>query len=266
MAYLAPAEFVTRMVDAGEAKLLMSTRDTLIRSYMAGAILSLAAAFAVAVVVPGALTGRALHLPWPVAVAAGPPVTFAIVGLWSVLLGLADVPWNLPTALAALGLTPAVCLLGARVASRRNRPPALPGHDAVPDASGLLAVAAGVGLAAVTIVVEQRGEHVGWRKQPSGASADRERGPQFVDRPVRQRAVADLGNLARAPGGERRGEVAQLVVGVAAVDVHERGGQVERFGGDRRRRLVGVDVAAHLSVRDRDLGDEGGDGIREGVR
>ena len=108
---------------------------------------------AVAVVVPGALTGRALHLPWPVAVAAGPPVTFAIVGLWSVLLGLADVPWNLPTALAALGLTPAVCLLGARVASRRNRPPALPGHDAVPDASGLLAVAAGVGLAAVTIVV-----------------------------------------------------------------------------------------------------------------
>ena len=108
---------------------------------------------AVAVVVPGALTGRALHLPWPVAVAAGPPVTFAIVGLWSVLLGLADVPWNLPTALAALGLTPAVCLLGARVASRRNRPPALPGHDAVPDASGLLAVAAGVGLAAVTSLV-----------------------------------------------------------------------------------------------------------------
>ena len=42
---------------------------------------------AVAVVVPGALTGRA-----PSAVAggrrpAGPPVTFAIVGLWSVLLG-----------------------------------------------------------------------------------------------------------------------------------------------------------------------------------
>ena len=27
MAYLAPAEFVTKMVDAGESKLLMSTRD-----------------------------------------------------------------------------------------------------------------------------------------------------------------------------------------------------------------------------------------------
>ncbi|WP_294639375.1 formate/nitrite transporter family protein [uncultured Aquabacterium sp.] len=49
MAYLAPTEFVTKMVDAGESKLLMSTRDTLIRAYMAGAILALAAAFAVSV-------------------------------------------------------------------------------------------------------------------------------------------------------------------------------------------------------------------------
>ena len=57
MAYLAPAEFVTKMVDAGESKLLMSTRDTLIRSYMAGAILALAAAFAVSVTVN---TGNAL--------------------------------------------------------------------------------------------------------------------------------------------------------------------------------------------------------------
>ena len=51
MAYLAPAEFVTKMVDAGESKLLMSTRDTLIRAYMAGAILALAAAFAVSITV-----------------------------------------------------------------------------------------------------------------------------------------------------------------------------------------------------------------------
>ncbi|WP_374432250.1 formate/nitrite transporter family protein [Ideonella dechloratans] len=49
MAYLAPTEFVTKMVDAGESKLLMSTRDTLIRAYMAGAILALAAAFAVSI-------------------------------------------------------------------------------------------------------------------------------------------------------------------------------------------------------------------------
>ena len=51
MAYLAPQEFVTKMIDAGEAKVFMSTRDTLIRAYMAGAILALAAAFAVTITV-----------------------------------------------------------------------------------------------------------------------------------------------------------------------------------------------------------------------
>ncbi len=51
MSYLAPAEFVTKMVDAGESKVFMSTRDTLIRAYMAGAILALAAVFAVTVAV-----------------------------------------------------------------------------------------------------------------------------------------------------------------------------------------------------------------------
>ena len=43
MSYLAPSEFVTKMVDAGESKIFMSTRDTVIRAYMAGAILALAA-------------------------------------------------------------------------------------------------------------------------------------------------------------------------------------------------------------------------------
>ena len=51
MAYLAPSEFVAKMVDAGEAKIFMSTRDTLIRAFMAGALLSLAAVFAVTVTV-----------------------------------------------------------------------------------------------------------------------------------------------------------------------------------------------------------------------
>lgn len=49
MAYVTPTEFVTKMIDAGEAKVFMSTRDTLIRAYMAGAILALAAAFAVTI-------------------------------------------------------------------------------------------------------------------------------------------------------------------------------------------------------------------------
>jgi formate transporter len=49
MSYLVPSEFVTKMVDAGESKIFMSARDTVIRAYMAGAILALAAAFAVMV-------------------------------------------------------------------------------------------------------------------------------------------------------------------------------------------------------------------------
>lgn len=51
MSYLIPSEFVTKMVDAGESKIFMSTRDTLIRAYMAGAILALAAVFAVSMTV-----------------------------------------------------------------------------------------------------------------------------------------------------------------------------------------------------------------------
>ncbi|MCP2253651.1 formate/nitrite transporter [Prauserella aidingensis] len=57
MSYVKPREFVGAMVDAGESKAFLSTRDTLIRAYMAGAILALAAAFAVTVTVE---TGNAL--------------------------------------------------------------------------------------------------------------------------------------------------------------------------------------------------------------
>jgi formate/nitrite transporter len=49
MAYLPPAEFVRKAIDAGEAKVFMATKDTFIRAYMAGAILALAAAFAVTI-------------------------------------------------------------------------------------------------------------------------------------------------------------------------------------------------------------------------
>jgi formate/nitrite transporter len=49
MSYLAPADFVKKAIDAGEAKVFMSTRDTFIRAYMAGALLALAAAFAVTI-------------------------------------------------------------------------------------------------------------------------------------------------------------------------------------------------------------------------
>lgn len=49
MAYLEPQEFATKMVDSGESKLKMATKDTLVRAYMAGAILALAAFFAITV-------------------------------------------------------------------------------------------------------------------------------------------------------------------------------------------------------------------------
>jgi formate/nitrite transporter len=51
MSYVIPSEFAEKMIDAGESKIMMSTKDTLIRSYMAGAILALAAAFAVTIAV-----------------------------------------------------------------------------------------------------------------------------------------------------------------------------------------------------------------------
>ena len=51
MSYLEPSEFVTKMVDAGESKMYMSTKDTVIRAFMAGAVLGLAAIFAITVAV-----------------------------------------------------------------------------------------------------------------------------------------------------------------------------------------------------------------------
>lgn len=51
MSYVTPQEFAAKMIEAGESKILMSTKDTLIRAYMAGAILALAAAFAVSITV-----------------------------------------------------------------------------------------------------------------------------------------------------------------------------------------------------------------------
>ncbi|HFE37798.1 MAG TPA: formate/nitrite transporter family protein [Gammaproteobacteria bacterium] len=51
MSYLEPSEFVTKMVDAGESKIYMSAKDTVIRAFMAGAVLALAAIFAITVAV-----------------------------------------------------------------------------------------------------------------------------------------------------------------------------------------------------------------------
>ncbi|MBD5784571.1 formate/nitrite transporter family protein [Cellulosimicrobium terreum] len=57
MSYVKPAELVPTIIDAGANKVLLSTRDTLVRSTMGGAILAIAAAFAVTVTVT---TGHAV--------------------------------------------------------------------------------------------------------------------------------------------------------------------------------------------------------------
>ncbi|MGV9194263.1 formate/nitrite transporter family protein [Microbacterium sp. MC2] len=49
MSYVKPTELVTRMIDAGESKILMSARDTVMRAFMGGAMLAIGAVFAVSV-------------------------------------------------------------------------------------------------------------------------------------------------------------------------------------------------------------------------
>jgi len=49
MSYLSPKEFVKDIIDLGESKISLSAKQTLISSYFAGAILALAAAFAISV-------------------------------------------------------------------------------------------------------------------------------------------------------------------------------------------------------------------------
>jgi len=51
MSYVKPADFVQKMIDTGESKVFMSTRDTFIRSVMAGAILAIAVAVAITAIV-----------------------------------------------------------------------------------------------------------------------------------------------------------------------------------------------------------------------
>lgn len=57
MTYVKPAELVANAIDAGAAKVMLSTRDIMVRSIMGGAMLSIAAAFAVTITVS---TGNAL--------------------------------------------------------------------------------------------------------------------------------------------------------------------------------------------------------------
>ncbi|WP_438971436.1 formate/nitrite transporter family protein [Methylophaga sp.] len=72
MSYVKPNEFVKTMVDAGESKLFMATRDVLIRAFMAGAILAIAVALAVT---------AAVQTGYPIVGALIFPVGFCILNL-----------------------------------------------------------------------------------------------------------------------------------------------------------------------------------------
>jgi formate transporter len=64
MTYVKPPELAVALVDAGASKIHMSARDTVVRAYMAGALLTLAAAFAVKITVDtGSATVGALLFP-----------------------------------------------------------------------------------------------------------------------------------------------------------------------------------------------------------
>ncbi len=92
-------------------------------------------------IVPGALVGAAARLPWPVAVAVGPALTYGIVGLAIVPFGAIGWPWNGWTALFALAVVTGVAF-GLRMVLSRFRD-----RDAetrAPSGWPVLIVAAGV--------------------------------------------------------------------------------------------------------------------------
>jgi hypothetical protein len=99
-------------------------------------------------IVPGSLIGIASRLPWPIAVAAGPALTYGVVGAAIIPLGAVGWPWNGWTALFALALVTALTV-GLRAVLARYRD-----HDAETLAISpgpAVVVAAGVLLGAVLI-------------------------------------------------------------------------------------------------------------------
>ncbi len=104
-------------------------------------------------IAPGALVGIAARLPWPVAVAVGPALTYGVVGLAIIPLGAIGWPWNGWTALFAVALVTAV-VIGVRTALARYRDRAAESlavstWPAVAVAAGVLLGAALIGYAAV---------------------------------------------------------------------------------------------------------------------
>ncbi|ETD33422.1 DUF6541 family protein [Williamsia sp. D3] len=109
---------------------------------------------AVILIVPGALVGRRMSLPWPVAVAAGAPLTFGMIGIFTVLYGALSIPWNVGTAAVMVGVSWLVAW-GWDLGTRRfgSLAPAAVAEVRPISRPALLTVAAGVLLGALIIVL-----------------------------------------------------------------------------------------------------------------
>ncbi|MET9199022.1 DUF6541 family protein [Gordonia sp. NPDC003585] len=119
---------------------------------------------AVVLIVPGALVGRRMMLPWPVALAAGPPITFGLVSVLTVLYSAVGFQWNAISALVGLVLAmfaawAYAALLrtrwGRRVAPVPEGPESdEPGSDDPPaGVTAMLRVAAGVAVGGAIIAI-----------------------------------------------------------------------------------------------------------------
>jgi D-galactosaminyltransferase len=115
-------------------------------------------------IVPGSLVGFASRLPWPIALAAGPALTYGVVGAAIIPLGAVGWPWNAWTALFALAVVTAV-VVGLRAVLSRYRD-----HDAekLSIAPGpAMVVAGGVLLGAVLIGYAAAVGLTHWQSVPS---------------------------------------------------------------------------------------------------
>ena len=104
-------------------------------------------------IVSGALVGTAARLPWPIAVAVGPALTYGVVGLAIVPLGAIGWPWNAWTALFAMAVvTGAVAGLRVVLSRYRDRDAerlAVSGWPVLIVAAGIVLGAGLIGYAAV---------------------------------------------------------------------------------------------------------------------
>lgn len=114
-------------------------------------------------IVPGAIIARTAQLPWSVAVAVGPALTYGTVALAILPMGAVGIPWNAWTALLALIVVVAVVVAVQVVAARRRQREPEGQSIAVGPA---LVVAVGIVLGAALIMFAAiRGLH--WQSIPS---------------------------------------------------------------------------------------------------